>query len=56
MRLRDGLVALASSPLQGNIRGREGDIAFRELLGQHGVVLLGDDISNSVGRKAISAW
>ena len=55
LRLRDGLVALASSPLQGNMRGREGDIAFRNLLGKHGVVLLGEDTSNSVGRKWRSA-
>lgn len=55
LRLRDGLVALASSPLQGNIRGQEGDIAFRKLLGRYGVVSLGEDASNSVGRKWRSA-
>ena len=55
LRLRDGLVALANSPLQGNIRGQKGDMAFRQLLGQHGIVSLGDDPTNSVGRKWRSA-
>ena len=55
MRLRDGLIALSSSPLQGNMRGRDGDVAFRNLLGQHGIVSLGEDQSNSVGRKWRSA-
>lgn len=54
-RLRDGLVALSTSYLQGNIRGQEGDRAFRELLGQHGIVSLGTDETNSVGRKWRSA-
>jgi hypothetical protein len=54
-RLRDGLVALSTSPLQGNMRGQDGDRAFRDLLGQHGVVSLGDDESYSVGRKWRSA-
>ena len=54
-RLRDGLVALSQSPLQGNMRGQEGDRAFRELLGQHGIVSLGTDETNSVGRKWRSA-
>jgi hypothetical protein len=54
-RLRDGLVALSQSPLQGNMRGQEGDRAFRELLGQHGIVSLGTDATNSVGRKWRSA-
>jgi hypothetical protein len=50
-RLRDGLVALSQSSLQGNIRGWEQDIAFRQLLGEHGIVKLGSDVTNSVGRK-----
>lgn len=54
-RLRDGLVALASSPLQGHLRGQENDKAFRELLGAQGIVELGDDKTNSVGRKWRSA-
>lgn len=54
-RLRDGLVALSSSHLQGNIRKQEGDRAFRDLLGQHGIVSLGTDATNSVGRKWRSA-
>lgn len=55
-RLRDGLVALSSSPLQGNLRGTQQDIAFRKLLGKHGVVELGEDETNSVGRKWRSAF
>ena len=54
-RLRDGLVALSSSHLQGNIRKQEGDRAFRDLLGEHGIVSLGTDATNSVGRKWRSA-
>ena len=54
-RLRDGLVALSTSYLQGNIRGEDGDRAFRELLGQYGIVSLGTDKTNSVGRKWRSA-
>ena len=50
-RLRDGLVALSQSSLQGNLRGSEQDIAFRQLLGEHGIVKLGSDVTNSVGRK-----
>ena len=52
-RLREGLVALSTSPLQGNLRGQ--DIAFRTLLGEHGIVSLGEDTTNSVGRKWRSA-
>ncbi len=36
-RLRDGLVALSTSSLQGNLRGEEQERAFRRLLGEHGV-------------------
>ncbi len=54
-RLRDGLIALSTSSLQGNMRGQEGDRAFRDLLGQHGIVSLGSDETYSVGRKWLSA-
>ncbi len=54
-RLRDGLVALSSSSLQGNLRGQEQEIAFRRLLGDHGIVELGTDETYSVGRKWRSA-
>jgi hypothetical protein len=54
-RLRDGLVALSHSPLQGNLRGREQEIALRDLLGANGIVELGEDTTYSVGRKWRSA-
>lgn len=54
-RLRDGLVALSTSSLQGNLRGKDQEIALRLLLGEHGIVELGDDESYSVGRKWRSA-
>lgn len=54
-RLRDGLVALSTSSLQGNLHGKEQEIAFRKLLGQNGIVELGDDDTYSVGRKWRSA-
>lgn len=54
-RLRDGLVALSTSSLQGNLRGRTQEIAFRQLLGAHGIVTLGEDDTFSVGRKWRSA-
>lgn len=44
---------LSTSSLQGNLRGQ--DIAFRVLLGEHGIVSLGEDTTNSVGRKWRSA-
>lgn len=50
-RLRDGLVALASSALQGNLHGKEQEIAFRDLLGAQGVVKLGKDKTYSASRK-----
>jgi hypothetical protein len=37
------------------MRGQDGDRAFRDLLGQHGVVSLGTDDTYSVGRKWRSA-
>jgi AlwI restriction endonuclease len=54
-RLRDGLVALSTSSLQGNLRGQEQEIALRRILGEHGIVELRDDDTYSVGRKWRSA-
>ena len=54
-RLRDGLVAISTSSLQGNLRGRDQEIALRLLLGKHGIVKLGEDQTYSVGRKWRSA-
>ena len=51
MRIKDGLAAYSASSIQGNIRKGDGDIAFRRLLGECGVVSLGEDVTNSVGRK-----
>lgn len=50
-RLRDGLIALSKSSLQGQLHGREQEIAFRNLLGELGVVSLGSDSTFSVSRK-----
>lgn len=50
-RLRDGLVALSTSSLQGNLRGETQEKAFRKLLGEAGIVELGEDDTYSVGRK-----
>ena len=55
MRIRDGLIAYSQSDIQGDIRKREGDEAFRNLLGRCGVVSLGTDETQSVGRKWRSA-
>lgn len=52
-RLRDGLVALSTSALQGNLRGH--DKEMRDLLGEKGIVELGTDETYSVGRKWRSA-
>ncbi len=54
-RLKDGLDALARSDLLGNLRGVDADKKFRDLLGAAGLVKLGDDSTNSVGRKWRSA-
>ena len=51
LRIKEGLSALSTSTIQGNISGTDGDIAFRRLLGEHGIVTLGEDATNSVGRK-----
>ncbi len=52
-RLRDGLVALSTSSLQGNLHGREQEIAFIDLLVENEIVKPGknEDITKSVGRK-----
>lgn len=50
-RLRDGLIALSSSPLQGKLHGKKQEIAFRDLLGERNIVGLGKDETYSVGRK-----
>lgn len=55
LRIRDGLIAYKKSGLEGRIRRADGDAAFRNLLGSCGVVSLGEDVSNSVGRKWRSA-
>lgn len=54
-RLRDGLVAISNSPLQGRLRGKDQEIALRRLLGERGIVELGNDETYSVGRKWRSA-
>ncbi len=54
-RLRDGLVALSTSQLQGKLRGQQQEIEFRKLLGERKIVELGVDESYSVGRKWRSA-
>ncbi|KGA93759.1 type IIs restriction endonuclease [Leptospirillum ferriphilum] len=54
-RLRDGLIALSYSSILGNLRGRENDVSFRDLLGEKGIVRLGSDETVSVGRKWRSA-
>lgn len=54
-RLRDGLVTLQESGREGNLRGADGDVAWREVLGEAGIVALGEDETFSVGRKWRSA-
>ena len=54
-RLREGLIALKNSGIEGQIIGKEGDQNFRDLLGNIKVVNLGNDNSFSVGRKWHSA-
>ncbi len=50
-RLKDGLLLISQSSLQGNLHGEEAEKAFRDLLGSAGIVELGDDDTYSVGRK-----
>jgi hypothetical protein len=51
LRIRDGLIALNDSKRDGDLRQKDGDKFFRDLLGQAGVVSLGNDKTYSVGRK-----
>lgn len=55
LRLRDGLLAIKECKLEGNIRGTEGDLELRNCFGRVGLVSLGNDKTNSVGRKWRSA-
>lgn len=54
-RLREGLLAIKTCDLEGKIRGAEGDVNLRKCLGSVRLVKLGDDQTNSVGRKWRSA-
>lgn len=52
MRLKDGVAALVKAGMtEGGIRGHDGDIRYRNILGRAGIVRLGTDNTNSVGRK-----
>ncbi len=55
LRLRDGLLVIQNYQIEGKIRGSEGDSILRDCLGDAEVVVLGDDETNSVGRKWRSA-
>jgi hypothetical protein len=51
-RLRDGLIALADSPLVGDIKGRDQEAAFARLLDDRGVVAMSEQADvPSLGRK-----
>ena len=52
-RLRDGLIALANSPLRGRIKGRENEIAFAWVLHNSGVanIVRPDADVSDLGRK-----
>ncbi len=50
-RLRDGLVLLSHSSLQGDLYGKKQEKDFRDLLGEHGIVKLGADKTYSASRK-----
>lgn len=52
MRLKDGVAAFVEAGMtDGGIRGEEGDIRCRNALGRAGIVKLGTDKTNSVGRE-----
>lgn len=52
MRLKDGVAAFVEAGMtEGGIRGHDGDIRCRNILGRAGIVRLGTDNTNSVGRK-----
>lgn len=50
-RLREGLILLSTSSLQGDLYGKEQEIEFLNLLGQAGIVSLRGDKTYSIGRK-----
>ncbi len=50
-RLREALILLSTSSLQGDLHGAIQEIEFRNLLGDAGIVNLGEDVSYSVSRK-----
>ena len=56
-RLRDGLIALANSPLVGHIKGREFENAFARLLHQNDIVNITRENADAsdLGRKWRSA-
>lgn len=56
-RLRDGLIALANSPLMGRIKGKELENAFARLLNENGIVNITreDADASDLGRKWRSA-
>ena len=54
-RLREGLVTLSRSILQGKLRGGAQEIAFCRLLEQHGIVELGEEETYSIGQNWRSA-
>lgn len=54
-RLREGLLALSKSELQGNLHGEEQEKELCKLLGESGIVDLKGDETYSVGRKWRSA-
>ena len=55
LRLREGLLAIKQCQLEGNMRGAGGDVGLRNCFGRVGLVSLGSDATNSVGRKWRSA-
>ncbi len=54
-RLREGLIALKESDLEGSLHGELQERKFRDVLGEAGIVSLGDDATFSVARKWRSA-
>jgi len=50
-RLRDGLLLISTSSLQGDLHGTNQEIAFCILLGKAGIVNLKGDDTYSIGRK-----
>jgi len=50
-RLRDALIALSKSSIQGQLRGHDQEVIFRNMLGELGIVALGSDKTFSISRK-----